>query len=123
MYNDQEKIMEQMKWQIRTDFNNKPFTVPMDIDITFFFPVPKNTPRARTSEMLSNILRPMKRPDIDNCQKLILDIMNGVVYEDDAQVVKLSAEKRYGLEPKTVIKITPLLHTSLVQEVDNEDNQ
>ena len=46
------------------------------------------------------------RPDIDNVGKLVLDSMNGIVYYDDNQVVKLLAEKVYckreGIELKVL---------------------
>ena len=35
------------------------------------------------------------KPDADNYAKLILDALNGVLWRDDAQVVRLFAEKVY----------------------------
>ena len=35
------------------------------------------------------------RPDIDNGIKLLLDALNGLAWEDDGQVVKITAEKYY----------------------------
>jgi Holliday junction resolvase RusA-like endonuclease len=40
--------------------------------------------------------RPCKKPDIDNILKAYLDAMNGIVYEDDTQVVSLHSTKVYG---------------------------
>jgi Holliday junction resolvase RusA-like endonuclease len=37
-----------------------------------------------------------RRADCDNLQKSCLDGMNGVVYEDDSQIVQLHAEVQYG---------------------------
>lgn len=122
MYNDQDKIMEQYRWQIRTDFNVPIYTIPMRIGATFYMPIPKATSKVRTSEMMANILRPMGRPDLDNMLKFILDCMNGIVYEDDSQVCELgTVEKRFGLEPKTVIRIEPILHSKMV-EISDESN-
>ena len=36
------------------------------------------------------------RPDIDNGIKLLLDALNGLAWEDDGQVVKITAEKYYS---------------------------
>jgi Holliday junction resolvase RusA-like endonuclease len=41
--------------------------------------------------------RPTKRPDLDNFAKTVLDALNHVAYLDDAQVVALTAEKRYAI--------------------------
>lgn len=36
------------------------------------------------------------KPDVDNYCKFVLDCCNGVVYNDDQQVIKLTGEKRYA---------------------------
>jgi Holliday junction resolvase RusA-like endonuclease len=36
---------------------------------------------------------PCKRPDIDNYVKLVFDAMNGLVWKDDGQVIRLIANK------------------------------
>lgn len=46
------------------------------------------------------------RPDIDNCAKAVLDALNGVAWEDDAQVRRLVVEKSYGTEARTTVRIT-----------------
>ena len=122
MYNDQEPIMNEYRWLIKGMFNAPIYTVPMRIGVTFFMPIPKATPKARRAEMLANILRPMSRPDLDNLLKFILDCMNGIVYEDDSQICELGIiEKRFGLEPKTVVRIEPLLHSKLVETTNESD--
>ena len=47
------------------------------------------------------------RPDIDNYCKLLLDILQGKdrYFVDDSQVVKLQAEKVYGMKGKTEVVI------------------
>ena len=42
---------------------------------------------------------PCKKPDLDNIAKGILDAMNGIIYKDDVQVVRLSLQKHYSTEP------------------------
>lgn len=46
-----------------------------------------------------------KKPDLDNLIKAILDGLNGVVFDDDAQVVRLVAEKRYSDCDSVVVEI------------------
>jgi Holliday junction resolvase RusA-like endonuclease len=54
----------------------------------------------------------MVPPDIDNLCKYILDVMKGVIFEDDAQVVSLQAEMPYcngtagDGDPRTCVKIS-----------------
>ena len=49
-----------------------------------------------------------KKPDTDNVTKAILDAMNGIVYEDDAQVTGLVVQKFYAEKDEINIKIFTL---------------
>lgn len=49
-----------------------------------------------------------KKPDTDNVAKAILDAMNGIVYEDDAQVAGLVVQKFYAEKDEINIKIFTL---------------
>lgn len=43
-----------------------------------------------------------KKCDIDNIVKIVLDALNGICYNDDKQVVKITASKVYTLEQPRV---------------------
>lgn len=112
IYNDQEKVMEQCIWQIKSQFNNEPYTVPIHLSMLFYFPIPKGTSKVRTSQSLAGLLVPMKRPDLSNLFKFYEDCMNGIVYEDDSQVTSFDSKKVFGLVAKTIIQITPKFNSS-----------
>lgn len=76
---------------------------PLAVEIFIYMPIPKSTPKKRYHALVD--APHTKKPDIDNLVKLVKDAMNGVVYHDDAQVFSLTAVKRYGTEPRTVIKV------------------
>lgn len=40
---------------------------------------------------------PVKKPDLDNHIKSVLDAMNTVVFRDDSQIIRLFAEKSFGV--------------------------
>ena len=69
---------------------------PIKVRILAVFPIPKSLRKADRELAKKNILKPTKKPDIDNIVKIILDGLNGVAYEDDAFVVAVEAEKRYS---------------------------
>ncbi len=48
----------------------------------------------------------IKTPDIDNLIKFVLDALNGYYYDDDKQIWKIEAEKRYGEKARTEITIS-----------------
>ena len=43
-----------------------------------------------------------KKPDCDNIAKSILDALNGIAYDDDAQIVDLSVSKVYSADEEGV---------------------
>lgn len=67
--------------------------------------IPQSWPTKKRMLALTGELQPTGRPDVDNLAKSFLDASNGVIFEDDAQVVELVATKRYGLEPKLKVTI------------------
>ncbi len=48
----------------------------------------------------------VKKPDIDNLQKSVLDALNKYAWPDDNQISDIYAKKRYSLRPRIEIEIT-----------------
>lgn len=71
----------------------------VNVSVMAIFPIPKSTSKANKSKMIYQILKPDKRPDLDNITKSILDGLNGVAYKDDSSIVKIYARKEYGETP------------------------
>ena len=67
----------------------------VSVNVSAFFPVPKSYSKKKREDCLERILRPDKKPDIDNILKVVLDALNKVAYEDDKQVVELIGRKYY----------------------------
>ena len=77
----------------------------VSIEIIAYLKIPKNTSKVKTNEMLENKISPLKKPDIDNIGKIVLDALNKYVIKDDIQVSKINIEKKYSEEEKLYIKI------------------
>ena len=73
----------------------EPLKTPVSVFVTVFFAVPASYSRKRREACLNGSEPHIKRPDLDNVVKAITDGMNGVVYEDDAQIVRIVAKKDY----------------------------
>lgn len=90
---------------------------PVRVEVGFYFPRPKHHFKkgfvTRCKEALTYFgflqTTPATGPDIDNLAKFVLDAMNGIVYEDDRQVVELLASKHKDsndtMDGRTVIKV------------------
>ena len=67
----------------------------VSVSVSAFFPVPKSYSKKKREDCIERILRPDKKPDMDNILKVVLDGLNLIAYEDDKQVVELIGRKYY----------------------------
>lgn len=87
------KATRDYEMAIRDAFENaperppEPFSGPIAVCIKTYRKLPKSTPKSVIREPDTH------KPDIDNVAKIVLDALNGVAWEDDAQVVSLTASK------------------------------
>lgn len=72
-----------------------PKSIPLKMEITAYFPIPKSTTRKNRQRMLGGELLPTKKPDADNIAKIVEDALNKIAYEDDSQITDLSVKKLY----------------------------
>ncbi len=92
--------------------NFEPLTGPLEAGFEFVFTRPKgHYGTGRNSGKLKKSAPKycMNQMDFDNLEKFICDAMNGIIYQDDRQIVKTTGtEKRWGDTAKTIIKIREL---------------
>lgn len=75
--------------------SNKKLEGPINALIIVYHKIPKSYSKTKRLDCILGILRPTKRPDIDNIAKIILDSLNGIAYGDDSQVVGLTVMKKW----------------------------
>ena len=79
----------------------------IQIKLVFNMPIPKATTKRVRTLIDTGVYKFTKKPDIDNIVKAILDALNGVAFEDDSLITKISAEKKYSdSESGTLMIIT-----------------
>lgn len=73
---------------------------PIKANIIAYYKIPKSYTKTKRLACKQNIILPTKKPDIDNCIKVILDSLNGIAYKDDSQIVEVIAVKKWteGIE-------------------------
>jgi Holliday junction resolvase RusA-like endonuclease len=76
------------------------------VEITARLPVPKSWPKKKQQEALCGVVRPTSRPDVDNYAKAALDVLNSVVINDDAQIVRLTVAKVFSANPGLRIEVS-----------------
>lgn len=90
---------------IASDGKKLPSGCYASISVYAYFGVPKSYSRKKRNECLDCVIRPAKKPDIDNILKAVLDALNGFAYDDDRQVVSVTCRKFYAAHGCILIRI------------------
>ena len=76
--------------------------------ITAVFRVPESWSKKKKEEALKQKYC-TKKPDTDNIIKIVLDALNGIIYQDDKQVVIVECKKYYDIsEERLLIEVTEI---------------
>lgn len=104
VYDAQKEIKDRLTWELKMQETWEIIPDgPIEIKLEFHMPIASSLSRKIREEYQGKW--DVNKPDIDNLIKMPLDIMNGHVFTDDRQIVAIKAEKKYDLEPRTVVEI------------------
>ncbi len=80
---------------------------PLSVKIGFFIKPPDSIAKVKknAAALEAETMPVVKKPDIDNLQKSVLDALNGYAWHDDNQISDIYAKKRYSLRPRVEIEI------------------
>jgi len=85
--------------------SSEPLETPMTVAIYIRVGIPASYSKQKKKDALSGIIKPMKKPDLDNVAKCFLDSMNEIVYLDDKQVINLHVTKVYAETPAVEVMV------------------
>jgi crossover junction endodeoxyribonuclease RusA len=75
------------QWEAKAQWNGKPLQGDVALSVVFYF-------------------KDKRRRDLDNQNKLVLDALTGIAYEDDSQIASLSLTRAYDAKnPRIEIAI------------------
>ena len=72
------------------------------IRIEVYYKIPKSYTKKRIQAIRDGLEMPLKKPDSDNIAKIVLDSLNKIAFNDDAQVVELTVIKRWTEEQERI---------------------
>jgi len=105
-YKTQQTEEGRFLWHVYQQMGNqKPISGPISISLWFYMPIPKSTSKKQAGLMQDGKIHHTKKPDASNMIKFAEDVLNGIVFEDDRQIVDVMAWKRYSDKPRTEIVI------------------
>jgi Holliday junction resolvase RusA-like endonuclease len=89
---------DNLRWFfVRQKVEKIPACCPIYVDLSFCYLNKRNSKKP-----------PQGRPDVDNLAKLVLDAGNGILWDDDSQIVKLTACKSWSETPGVRIFVDSL---------------
>ena len=97
---------EKLYWEAKK-LNMKPIDrkIPLLVRLKVLRQIPKSLSKTKRELAIKKLLRPVTKPDIDNYVKQVFDALNGLVWEDDAQIVYVEAAKFYDEIPRLELEI------------------
>lgn len=95
----QREWMANVRWALNREAAARGYPIgherPVELELTFVFE------RAKSNKTTAHT----QRPDASNLAKLIEDAANGVLFHDDSQVIRLIANKKWGLPARTEVAL------------------
>ena len=86
-----------------------PLEGPLEVVTVFSRPKPPSWPKNPTKRNMWPE-EPWKQPDLDNLVKIVSDPLSGIVYVDDAQVVRRVSRKMWGEETGVSIVVNKVVY-------------
>lgn len=94
-----------VEYQAQCGKKRFPDNVMLDMRILAYYSVPQSKSNRQKNLMLDGLIRPTKKPDMDNVVKIIADSLNRIAYRDDTQIVDCQVRKFYSAEPRVEVII------------------
>lgn len=107
-YDPSKKDKQHIQSIVQLTAPKTPLECAIYMQLTFFMPIPKSTPKKQRNLMQMGLIAPVTRPDFDNLAYLVTNALKGIVYKDDSYVTDCFIRKRYSDNPRTEIEVTPI---------------
>lgn len=106
----QKQHLEEFTTILKSAWRKNPISSPVLLGVIAFMPIPKSKPEKWKVAAREGKIRPTTKPDLSNIVKLVEDLGNGILWQDDSQIVGfLQTAKYYSDTPKYVLIIQELV--------------
>ncbi len=92
----------------QSQFGGDPMTGPLAVELLAVSSIPRSWSGKKQMAAKLGEVRPARKPDFDNLIKLYCDGLNGIVWEDDKQIVDGRCIKVYGDRPCVLLWFWPV---------------
>jgi len=119
-YDPQSNEKRGMKFEFANQFRQQGYLNtlegPIEAALDIRVQIPKSWSKKRKESCLIKNEFVVARPDLDNYEKFVLDVLNGIAYHDDSQIAKLSSQKRYSNNPGIEINLFQIEANDMINE-------
>ena len=75
------------------------------VNVYAYMGIPSSKSKKFRVSAQKGIVRPTKKPDVDNIFKAVSDALNGLIYKDDKQIIHSRVEKYYSDERRVEVEV------------------
>jgi len=101
----QAKYETQIACMLEQHRPEKPLEGALELRVICYLPIPKSKTKKFKAAAIAGEERPTGKPDCDNMLKNIEDIMEGIFYRNDSQIVTETVHKFYSGNPRWEITL------------------
>ncbi len=94
---NEQMIQALIRSELKGMFQSFEDGIPLHLHATFYISKPKSCSK--------KVLHPVKRPDLDNYVKTLLDSLDKYIFPDDSQIVSMNLIKAFGTPPRIELLI------------------
>lgn len=94
----------------KDQFKLQPLQGPLIFRADFYFGIRPSWTKTKRAALLGQPM--VQKPDVDNVAKLYADALNGILYEDDQQIMGMITFKWWAMYPSTEINVIPFSFAS-----------
>ncbi|HBE8973316.1 TPA: RusA family crossover junction endodeoxyribonuclease [Clostridioides difficile] len=95
---------ELIKWLYQSKVKHY-FEGYIKMTLRCYYSIAKSNSKKVKEQKRNNVLRPNKKPDLDNIIKSVADSLNGIAYKDDSQIVEVVSKKYYSDKPRVEVEL------------------
>lgn len=95
-YDPQSKLKNEIKFEFANQHRTQGYLKPLEGSISAMVDISYETPKSWSKRARETANYKTSRPDIDNIVKFYFDVLNGIAYQDDSQIVSLFSQKLYS---------------------------
>ena len=104
-YDPQAKLKNEIKFDFANQYRSQGYLNALEGSFSALVDISYEVPKSWANKAKQTAYYKTSRPDIDNIVKFYFDVLNGIAYHDDSQVVSIFSQKLYSNKNEVAVKL------------------